>query len=890
MTRHIALGLMLSALMACQSTPDTVDEPLPNIPQAPTNDGYLRLSADVVAPTRYTLDLNVDPRQETFSGTVSIEIDIKAATSTIQLHGGDLTIKEASYESGAKVALSAEVGENGGLALSAPEALPPGQGVLTLSFEGGLGEVPESLYRVQDNERWYAYTQFEPLEARDAFPCFDDPGFKTPFKMSLTVPSEMTALGNTPEVGRVVEGDVTRFEFAETKPLPTYLVAMAIGEFDVVEAPTDAIPNVPLRLITTKGKGHLAPYALKITPPILAALERYFDSPYPYAKLDLVAVPNFSAGAMENVGLVTYRERLLLVEEDKAPVRTRYACQSVTAHELAHMWFGNLVTMAWWDDLWLNEAFATWMATRIISEVAPELEAPLDAINSAHRVMSTDAQSAARAIRQPIEHGGDVYNAFDGITYVKGAAVLRMMETWSGPEAFRDGVRAYLKANTFGTATTEDLLSALEASTGKPIRGSLGTFIDQPGTPLLDVQTHCKEGKASVTLTQTRYKPTGSQAPDGTPWHVPVCMRTQVNDQVGRTCVELTEPSQTFDLDVGGCLSWLHPNADEKGYYRWRLSPEDTVALVTANRQALTLPERVALPSHLSALLEAGMMDARTYMKGLEALSEEEHRIIVRGVVSNLGFLDRRGVPEAQREAFQVWARGLIAPHLERIGAEPRPGESAETGMLRPALLSAMANMVEDKATKAMLAEAAEAFFKDPASVRPDLASLALSVSAKGGDEALWVKLTEALPKAPTPQARGAIMSALGHFSEPELLRRSFGLLLDGTLRAQDFWSIMGPSFRSDATHAVMWEWMTNHYDALLKVLGDKRAPSLPWTATGFCSAEGRQATADFFSDSARRPPGTDRNLSQALERIERCARLREAVRPEAEAFFKARK
>ena len=335
---------------------------------------------------------------------------------------------------------------------------------MVVSFDGQLSEIPNGLYRVKDGDRWYAFTQFEPLAARTSFPCFDQPEFKTPYRIKLRVPSGMIALSNSQETGRRKEHGRVVFEFAETRALPTYLVAFAIGDFDVVSAPEGAIPGVPLRVITTKGKGGLAQYALERTPVIHKALSEYFGSGHPFDKLDLVAVPNFAAGAMENVGLVTFRETLLLLDGESAPANRKLWSQSVIAHELAHMWFGNLVTMAWWDDLWLNEAFATWMGTRIVQEVDPGLQADLERVAGTAHIMRLDSQVNTRAVRQKIRHGGDVQNAFDGITYGKGAAVLRMIESWLGPEAFRAGVREYLKAHAYGNAKTSDLLLALGAA------------------------------------------------------------------------------------------------------------------------------------------------------------------------------------------------------------------------------------------------------------------------------------------------------------------------------------------------------------------------------------------------------------------------------------------
>ncbi len=890
--KRYALLLSTVLLASCATPPQPVEKPVPKEPEAPevkrpdTIDGHVRLGTDVV-PKRYDLTLRIDPGADTFSGEVEIEVDINKPSWFIQMHGGDLTIESASIEVQERHDAAVIQGENGGMVLQSPVKLQAGVGTVRLKFKGELGEVPESLYRVKEGGLWYAYTQFEPLEARDAFPSFDDPGFKTPYSVTMEVPTGLTALTNTPETERKENGDWTAYSFATSKPMPTYLVAFAVGEFDIVEAKSGVGQNgVPLRIVTTKGKGHLTDFVLETTPGILASLEKYFGSPYPFEKLDLVAVPNFAAGAMENVGLVTYRETLLLFDAKTAPVRSRYSSISVNAHELAHMWFGNLVTLAWWDDLWLNEAFATWMASRVVADVAPELQADLDAVSRANGVMDQDAREATRSIRQPITHGGDVYNAFDGITYSKGASVLAMIESWIGVDAFRSGVRAYLGANAYGSARTDDLLDALEASSGKPVRATLSTFIDQPGTPFLTVDVQCADDKVAVALSQTRYLPAGSSAAVGEPWRVPVCMKYESGGTVHKTCVELDTKEKTFPLKGKACPTWLHPNADERGYYRWKLPAERMRSLATEHRNKLSLRERIALPQHLGALLQADAVSAEVYLTVNQEMGKEEHRLIVSRMIGNLGFIDRRVVGEKQRAKFERYVQKMVNPHLRRVGLRPKAGESAEVALLRPSLLSTMVYMGGDKKLRRVLLDDAKKFMKDPNSVAPDIARLAIGLAARDGDAELWEKMKAGVLEAKTPIVRSIYLRGLGGFHNPELAVRSYELLLDGTLRGQDYWSIIGPGFATDATHATMWNWITANYGRIIEALGDKRAHSIPWAATGYCTEEGVAATKKFFSNPERTPPGTERNLAQAIESIELCARLKKSMTPGVEKFF----
>ncbi len=862
-------------LLGCSALQSKPPEPAAG---PPGPDGNIRLGRDAL-PLRYTLDLTIDPRTERFSGTTRIDVRLEVPTSELELHGQDLEIQAAdAVVDGDEYEATTAEGENGGLALRFDEPIPAGEVTLRIVYEAPLPVVPDGLYRARDGAEWYAFTQFQPLSARKAFPCFDQPEFKTPFTTTLRVPTGMLALSNSLEKARETDGELDVFTFAETKPLPTYLVAFAVGQFDIVEAPAEAVPGIPLRLVATKGKGRLADYALARTPPILAALEAYFGHKYPFDKLDLVAVPNFAAGAMENVGLVTFRETLVLLDGDTAPASRKLWSQQVLAHELAHMWFGNLVTPRWWDDLWLNEAFATWMAQRIVHEVAPEFEANLSAVAGTHWVMSLDAAKHARAIRQPIEHGGDVDNAFDGITYGKGAAVLRMLEAWLGDNAFRDGVRAHMRDHAYDVASTADLLAALKKATGKDVEHVAGNFLDQPGTPLVSAQVACAEGKpATVTMTQRRYLPAGSDAPQGEPWHVPVCAHFAVDEKKHRQCWVLSERAKAVELPVKGCPKWLHPNADQRGYYQWSVPANALLGLTGAHRAQLSMVERVALVGQLRALLEAGELPVSRYLDALAALASEKHRLVLSNITGSLAQLNRSSVDGDLVAPFRAFVAKVLGPHIDRVGLLPKAGETVDLKLLRPSLLGTYAYVTRDPKLLEEARGLANRFLDDAASVRPEVVTMVLPMAAWGGDEVLWKRLRDAMVAAKDPVTRVALIGALGAFETPALRLRSLGLALDGTLRAQDLGQLMRSSGRP--TREATWTWMTENYDAIVKVLGESAAPRLPWLGAGFCTPEDRARVEAYFADPARAPDGTARNLGLALEGIDRCVRLRAATR-----------
>ena len=890
--KNVVWWVLVSVVIAsgCGGAPLKPD--LPPLPEI-SWDGDQRLE-DTIVPVDYELELELRPSAERFSGRVVIAVDVKQPARRLRMHGEGMTIasvdvvqvpeveeakegEEAPAPEPVKMKGAATVVGGGGLVIDLPQPLAPGRATITIAYDAPLLDKGEGLYRVEEGGDWYAFTQFEPLEARKAFPSFDEPRFKTPFRTTLVVPTELVAASNGPEEEtKAREGGLKAVRFAQTRPLPTYLVAFAVGPFDVVEAPKGAIPGVPFRILTARGKGEKTGFALDKTPGIVKSLTAYFGQPFPFAKLDMVAVPNFNAGAMENVGLVTYRERLLLLDEEQASARQRYSSQSVIAHELAHMWFGNLVTMAWWDDLWLNEAFATWMATRVLSETAPELEADLGAVTSAGWVMGSDALKKARAIRQPIANRGDIYNAFDGITYTKGQAVLRMFEAWMGRDAFREGVRAYMKAHAYGTATTADLLRAFDASSGKPVTQAIATFLDQPGTPLVEVTPTCSgSGPLLLQMRQSRYLPAGSEADPGSPWSIPMCVRLggMEGGATRRECLLFAEPEAVVTLPVKSCPTWVHPNADEAGYYHWNLPEASLVALATTYRAALTLPERIGMLNHVAALVESQDLKAAQQLAILDGMSAERHRLIVGHLVGALGTLDRLAKTDAQRAGLAAVTRRWIGPVAQEVGFHPKKGEPVDVGLLRPQVIGAMLSYGEDAALLKEARKVVNTYLDAPEVVSGATLSLALPHVAKGGDQALWDALRSRFAKERDPVVRRALLGGLAHVHDPRLLRASLGLVGTEAFRSQDVWSMLWPGMGDEETRDVAWGWLMANYGQVRNKLGDGRAGRLAGFGRAFCSEEKRKEVEVFFSAPERDATGLDRTLSMALESIDRCVR-----------------
>ncbi len=575
------------------------------------------------------------PERETFSGRARIDIRFDAATDGFWIHGRGLEVDKVSLHAGGTVVAATyeQATRDGVVRISLAQEIAPQTAQLDISYHARFSNLLEGLFHEQVDGDWYAFTQFEPIDARGAFPGFDEPRFKTPFTLSIVAPKAATVAANTPiaEIATLPD-DTKRVLFQPTPPLPTYLIAFTVGPLDVADGGKlrDDPAAPPLRGLATRGHGHEFEFALSNTPEIVALLADYFGQPYPFAKLDLVAVPS-QIGAMENVGLITYGESLMLFG-DKPPLNQQRSFADVHAHELAHQWFGDSVTMSWWDDLWLNEAFATFMSSKIVQQWRPSYRASEGLVQSALATMDGDGLASARRIREPIVDFNDVTNAFDGITYEKGAGVLNMLEGFIGEDAFRDGVRAHLKRHAGGSADMSDLVASLVESSGRAeLGGIMKTYTELAGTPLIDVQLHCgAQQPATVTLSQQRYLPVGSKADPRRQWDVPVCMRIGVVDGVREQCAVLSEPTMEVTLDgVDGCPNWLMPNRGGRGYYRWHLDETRLDRLTQVMTSGLDAGERLAVADSITAGVEAGTANLAAFFGRLPQVLKSGERYLL---------------------------------------------------------------------------------------------------------------------------------------------------------------------------------------------------------------------------------------------------------------------
>ncbi len=919
-----ALGrVLLSAVFvaACaetpppQSPPTALPVPTPSpATAAPAEEPVpaLRLPSDT-RPLAESIELHIDPRQERFSGAVDIDVRLDRPRSVVWLHGIDMHVTVASVtpDGGAPIAATwRERGEGGMASLSLAGVAPAGKARLHVAFDAPFGRGQKGLYRTREAGVDYAFTQFEAIAARLAFPCFDEPGLKIPFTTTLVVPPDMQAIANTREVSRAPDGGEVRVHFAPTLPLPSYLVALAVGTFDVVAAP-DVPANaarsrlLPLRGIAPHGRGKDMAYALAHTGEILAILEGYFGIEYPWDKLDILAVPG-KGGAMENAGAITFGERLVLFDAASAPVGQRRGYAGVMAHELAHQWTGDLVTMSWWDDTWLNEAFATWIGAKAAQAWDPKLHMDVSAVRGVQGAMGNDALVSARSIRQPITSTHDIENAFDGITYQKGGGVLAMFEHFAGAEDWQRGVHAYLEAHRFGNATADDFLDAENTATRRDVKTAFHTFLDQPGVPLLEVSTSdCRAtqikpsrelgnigvvGSASIHVKQSRYLPVGSTGSAGETWQVPFCFR----DAAGTSCALLTQAET--DLERGAtlvCPLDVFPNVDGAGYYRFALAPKD-LARVRAHLGTLSIREKIVYAASLRAAFARATTPMKDVLAAVAPLAVDPDPAVAEEPMGYLTLARDWFFTTPLRGGVEAYGRGLYAPVARKLGWEVKKGEEDETRTLRSSVLGFLASTGRDPAVRAEGRRRGLAYLgvgKDgaihPEALDTNLVGVALGVVGEEADAATWDAMKALLVGSVDETLRGRLAGALGAAKDPKLAARARELVLDPALRDTEMFAPLWAQLSQPDMRDTAWAWVKEHYDAILARLPKHHGGvQLVSTARAYCDEAHAHEVEAFFAPKIESIEGGPRALAQALEDVRLCAAKRDAQEASGREVF----
>jgi aminopeptidase N len=857
-----------------------------------------RLSTDV-RPVAYNLALTIDPSRDEFTGTSTIQLEINKPSKVMWIHGRDLTAKKTELILQNNEAIPAtykQMNEDGVVGLEFSKLPPAGKATLEIEYSAKYPKGTQGLFKVEEGGNAYAFTQFESFDARRCFPGFDEPAFKTPFDISITVKAQDQAIANTlpAKVDQLPNGMKT-FQFHRTQNLPTYLIALAVGPMDIVDA-SDIPPNtyrkspLPLRGVALKGKGNQMQYSLNHTGEMVILLEKYFEIGFPYEKLDIIAIPGFG-GAMENAGAITFGEDLLLFDEKTSSASQRRSYANVMAHELAHQWFGDLVTMPWWDDIWLNEAFATWMASKIVQQFNPTYRANISSINSSLYAMSQDSLVSARQIRQPIESSHDILNAFDSITYSKGGAVLSMFERYTGASAFQKGIHHYLMKYASGNATTDQFLAAVSEGSGKPISEAFHTFLFQPGVPFLTITSSCKSNKTSLTVEQKRYLPLGSKGNPNQIWQTPACIRYSQNHQSHDQCILLKQAMQTIDLETNACPDWIMPNADGAGYYKWTIDPATFERLKNAGLSPFTIREQLSIADNVISSFKNGTLSAKDAFQILEPFATSSDRFIAVEPMELIEFYHENSSDPELVKKVQEYGRRLYAPAFAKLGfASKASDESEDTQMLRSQVIDFLAITAEDPIVREQAKK--EALSLEIERLDPNLRETILTVAAQEQDLAYTQKLIQEYKKSTQQLIREEILYAVGSARNPAAIQEARELLSDPTIRPTEMLQILYTLSKDPSTRESNWEWFKQDFGKIYSLIPSGSifyAGSLPYVAVGFCSRNKAKEVQQFFDKKIQQMPGGPRNLAQVVERIELCAARWNAQEKSAREFLDAK-
>ena len=840
-----------------------------------------------VRPVEVDVHVEVDPaRGGTFRGEVEHHLQLDRAVSRIELHAAELRLSRAQIHAGGRtrrgrVALHPEADL---AVVSFPGPVPAGEATLELAFAGKLRGDLRGLYAARSGERAYAFTQLEAADARRFFPCFDEPAMKARFALSVTTGSRNTVLSNQP-VAKIepLVGGRKRVHFERTPPLSTYLLALAVGELEASDAVLCG--DTEIRVWHVPGKGALTGFALEAARECLARLEAWFDLPYPYAKLDLVAVPDFEAGAMENAGAVFFRETLLLVDPGTVTLQERKRVAEVICHELAHMWYGDLVTMAWWNDLWLNEAFATWMAFHVVDTWKPEWKMWLDFQHHRAAALAMDALATTHPIYGEVKRPSEATENFDLITYEKGASVVRMMERFLGAEAFRAGVRAYIREHQEGNATAADLWSALSEASERDVERVVRAWIEQPGFPLLEVKRVRENGRPALAFHQQRFRgraaTKGARRAPEPRWPIPWVGRLGKPGRGTQLERRLLEKRREVMVLPGEAPRFVYGNADEGGFFR-PLHDEAELAVLAASRAELGAVERMGLLGHQWAAVRAGRAGLAASLDLALAFGDEREPDVLAALRGPLAFsVDRLG-REAGAEVQEA-LRGRIAeafgPAFDAVGFDPGAQENDDARLRRAALLALVGDVAEAPRAVAEAAARCERYLADRRSLDPNLADTVAALGARAGGAQRFDAFLAAAEGAGTPQERRRMLLALGEFRDPDLVERALALTLTDRIGTQDVAILLVRLLGNPAAREAAWAFMKRRWAKLRRRLPPMLVTRPIEATPALGTRAARRDVAAFFK--ANPVPTAARALRQALERFDLDSELAARALPE---------
>ena len=772
-----------------------------------------------VVPTQYSIRIVPNTANFTFAGTETVKVNVRAPIRQLLLNALELKVEAASVDDKELPASAIKIDkENELLMLTLPSELAAGDHTLTLRFTGKINQQGQGLFYMHYQEQGSGArkimlgTQFEATDARRFFPCWDEPAFRARFQLSAVVPESWLGVSNMPIESEKRVGGGKEVRFAPTPPMSSYLNVFVAGELDVIES---QIGPTQVRVIATKGKAELARYALEASAQILRYYNDYFAVPYPLPKLDQIALPGGFGGAMENWGAITYFESTLLFDPKNSSGETKQGVYKVLAHEMAHMWFGDLVTMAWWDNLWLNEGFASWMGSKCTAHFNPEWEVwlarelPRDPTRrtgiAKEAAMEGDARSTTHAIQHPVATQAEANSAFDDITYKKGQSFLRMLESFLGEDVFRDGIRRYLATHKYSNTTTADLWDALSESSKKPVGEIAAAWTEQPGFPVVKVK---REPDERVRLTQERFTVNFKNAPPLL-WKIPLTYFV-----MGEVPATLLMAGQASELDNIPADRALKLNINGAGNYRVEYDAPSWNLLLD-NLPKLAVEERVNLLGDSWALAEAGRAPVSLYFGLIERLPASSDLTEREQIIEVTDFVNRLLIGSPQHQKFQRYAQSLLRPTFETLGWEPKAGEPLSAGTLRASLISILGDL-NDSEIIAGCRERFEKYVTDPASLAPDLRRAVLKVVGRYADEKTWERLHDFGSKTTSIEEKQNYYNALAEASDPKLVKKTLSIALTDELPTSRAVFLVSRVARCSGRPDLVWEFAAKNMKALL--------------------------------------------------------------------------
>ena len=824
-----------------------------------------RLSKDVL-PSRYELRFELEFDRWTSTGWERIALRTARPTREIVLHSLELEIGKATLDGQMAKDIAYDT-EAQTATLRFAKELAAGEHTLEISWTGGIRESLRGLYRSLRGEERYAATQFEAADARRAFPCFDEPEFKATFALELIHPAGNAAIANMP-ISSQEELDErrTRSVFRETPRISTYLVAFTAGPYeftDVAKSPS----GIPVRVCLPPGLAAQGIYARDAHVRSVEWLQAYTAIPYPYFKVDAIGIPDFEAGAMENPGAITYRTRLLAADERNASIQTLKGVFSTAAHELTHMWWGDLVTMRWWTDLWLNESFASFVGEKATAALNPEWRYWRDFVAENTSAFSLDALASTHPISVEAKSAEEASQRFDAISYTKGAAVLRMIEGYLGEDVFREGVRIYLKRHAEANASADDFWKALDEASGQDVTKIVNAWIHESGHPLVDIRAREADGGLELELSQARYFSDTDAPATGQVWPVPLVIKYGTGQGVREHRSVFNSERATVQLP--GAV-WFFPNAGGRGFYRFRFASAFEGDRLDAGIAHLAAEERLALIDDLWALARHGKATLAMFLARLETLRGEEDRAVLAAIGDSLSWLGNYAVRDATERPFARLVDDLYRPILEACGWTPREGDDTDTREKRTRAIGMLGFHARAKDVRDEARRRVQDHLGGRERLHPDVAGTVIAVAATIGDNTLWDRYVARMQQAQATDAQeeARFRQALVYFEDPELAHRTAEAIFSPIIRVQDRGLMLGPMMASRRTRRAAWTAVKAHWEA--DIAGTDLAPLLK---QGYVTAVSQLAQRDLVDEAARfleakRTPDIQETVVQSLERL----------------------